>query len=283
MAISLELTDLHADKKMSTISSNTGEKRRTKRPRPICHLISNLGEKLYAWHLLSFKKKKAKHLNLLQAQQKRYDYNLSLPPCLHRMAYSTCEGSLKMGPICGVYFKLSVATKRVCVRQAVQEMFTSSTQKPAAAVCCNKWIPVGHVSQGNTQKQCLYAIAPSQQLMQPGLSRKALLYNTHSTGGIWIVLIQYRQARSDGSFRAMCTLYGAIQSSKICRQHQITKREHWLCSGTICYHCVLPELVICQWERSRWMEALRWSPCHNSIVGFIQKVKKDSETLNKSN
>lgn len=140
-----------------------------------------------------------------------------------------------MGPICGVYFKLSVATKRVCVRQAVQEMFTSSTQKPAAAVFCNKWIPVGHVSQGNTQKQCLYAIAPSQQLMQPALSRKALLYNTHSTGGIWIVLIQYRQARSDGSFRAMCTLYGAIQSSKICRQHQITKREHWLCSGTICY------------------------------------------------
>lgn len=87
--------------------------------------------------------------------------------------------------------------------------------------------------------------------MQPGLSRKVLLSNKYSSGGIWIVLIQYRQAGSNGSFSR------TIQSSKICRQHQITKREDWLCSRTIHYRCAPPEHVICQWESSRWTDMLR--------------------------
>lgn len=108
--------------------------------------------------------------------------------------------------------------------------------------------------------------------MQPGLSRKALPYfNKHSCGGI--LLIQYRQSGSNGSFRAVRALCGTIQSSKICRQHQITKHEHCLCTGTICYHCVLPQHVICQWESngekipSRWTEVVRTSviECHPYI------------------
>lgn len=134
----------------------------------------------------------------------------------------------------------------------MQEMFTTDTQKLAAVKLCTRWIPVGHVSCANTEKQCTL----SKQLMQPGLSRKVLLCNKYSSGGIWIVLIQYRQAGSNGSFRAACALHGTIQSSKICRQHQITKREDWLCSRTIRYHCVLQEHVICQRESSRWIDTL---------------------------
>lgn len=156
---------------------------------------------------------------------------------------------------------------------------------------CTRWIPVDHVSWGYTEKQCFYMITPGQQLIQPGLSRKTLQCNKHSTGGIWIVLIQYRQAGSDGSFRAAYALYGTIQSGKICRQHQITKREHWLCSGTICYHSMLPEHVICQWESSRWTEALRSSFIEDKLcpeavpvlltMEFIHSVKKDLEALRK--
>lgn len=100
-------------------------------------------------------------------------------------------------------------------------------------------------------------IAVSQQL-QLGLSRKAWLYNERSSAGIWIVLIQYvgRQGAT-GHLELSALCVGTIHSSKICRQHQITKREHWLWAGTICYRCVLPEHVIQKWERSRWTEAVR--------------------------
>lgn len=174
------------------------------------------------------------------------------------MAFSTCEGSLKMGPICGVYFKLKGATKRVCVRQAVEEMFTSNIQKLAASELL--WAMSARV----TEKQCLHVISQSQQLMQPGISGNTLLYN--KTLFWWnLNCADTVQAGSDGSVRAVCTLYGTIQSSKICRQHQITKRECWQCAGTICYHCVLPEHVIYQWGSSRWTEAVKSSFIENNL------------------
>lgn len=156
-----------------------------------------------------------------------------------------------------VEFTLSLGCNKKSLGETVSAgNVQTDTKKLAAVMLCTKWIPVGHVSRANTEEQC----ALSQQLMQPGLSRNALLCNKYSSGGIWIVLIRYRQAGSDGSFRAGCALRGTIQSRKICQQHQIIKREHWLCSWTICYCCVPPEHVICQWVSSRWIEALR--SCH---------------------
>lgn len=134
--------------------------------------------------------------------------------------------------------------------------------------------------------------------MQPGLSGKALLYNKHSSGGIFNcadTVQAGRQAGSDDSFRAVHSLCGTIQSSKICGQHQITKREQWLWAGTIPYHCVLPEHVICQRETSRWTEAARCSLIEdnllcpeamsgliirlNSMLEFIHSVRGPSEAF----
>lgn len=175
-----------------------------------------------------------------------------------------------MGPICGVYFKLRAATIRACERGSGGTVHLRHTET-SSLWCFAANELLWAMSAGVTQKQCLCMIAQSQQLMQLGLSGKARLYNKQFSGGIWIVLIQYRlagrRACSDESFRAVYALCGTIQSSKICRQHQITKHEHWLWAGTIPYCCVLPEHVICQRESSRWTEkAARWSHIEDNLL-----------------
>lgn len=144
-----------------------------------------------------------------------------------------------------VEFTLSLGVpQKERVRKAWEDMFTSNTHEKnwQPWLFCSIWTPA--MSARVTKRETVSI----HDCFLDFLEKHYYIINT--------LLVEFklcwsvqagRQAGSDGSFRPVCAFYGTIQSSKICRQRQITKRERWLCAGTISYHCVLPEHVICQW------------------------------------
>lgn len=94
------------------------EKKGTKRPGPICHLISNLGEKLYAWHLLC-----AKNISTSSELNKRGKIRISVCRRVHTGWLSPHVKGLS---IWGQYveFTLSLGVpQKECVRKAAEEVF----------------------------------------------------------------------------------------------------------------------------------------------------------------
>lgn len=137
------------------------------------------------------------------------------PPCPHRMAFPTCEESLWMGPICGVYFKLRGAPKKSVWERRTQ---TGSRDVWEQMKSCN-------VSQGNKEKQCRYMLGVNRYCNRGFLEKHYCIINT--------LLVEFKlcwsvQAGRQWSFRPACALYATIQSASANKAWTLTVRWNTL-------------------------------------------------------